>query len=318
MDSWIEKLFRLIYRRDEERPHNIWVETPFTALREKIENVFRRLVRPQSELPRSKRDDSIILRGPLYRLPEELLINIMENLDDVSLLCLRRTSRKFMRLFGNRSFKKYHGSDLTGPRQSEHKNAIKGRRDHRKFLAIIGRDRLCSDCHESSQGAENSKMAQYRAWSEELLHCSGCAVDHPSCAFSRTQRLMSPERRVCIGRQGFVRVCRHRIFTWAEIESLAFKDWQWHERGTNFLIFSCELGHVTCWINVYHYRDLCTIDSFAGHQTEYENNIEYDWDEDMPVPERDYGIDGSYSCGFLRDGKRTLVPLPYWYRCHLT
>lgn len=42
------------------------------------------------------------------------------------------------------------------------------------------------------------------------MHCSGCDRDYPLCLFSAAQRQVLPEKRICIGREGHVRLCQHK------------------------------------------------------------------------------------------------------------
>jgi len=50
------------------------------------------------------------------------------------------------------------------------------------------------------------------------LHCAGCGEDHAAGYFSVRQRQLPPTQRLCIGREGFVRLCEHRVVRWGEFE----------------------------------------------------------------------------------------------------
>ncbi|KAM7187473.1 hypothetical protein V8F33_011213 [Rhypophila sp. PSN 637] len=50
-----------------------------------------------------------------------------------------------------------------------------------------------------------------------LLYCSGCKCRHPARAFSQTER-RKPAGRICIGREGYFRLCEHKTLTWAQVE----------------------------------------------------------------------------------------------------
>ncbi|KAB5559534.1 hypothetical protein GE09DRAFT_1113309 [Coniochaeta sp. 2T2.1] len=52
----------------------------------------------------------------------------------------------------------------------------------------------------------------------ERLSCSGCWCCHPTRAFSAQQRAVTWDKRVCIGRDGVLRICEHRSISWKEIE----------------------------------------------------------------------------------------------------
>jgi hypothetical protein len=55
------------------------------------------------------------------------------------------------------------------------------------------------------------------------MHCSGCRVDHPVGLFSAAQRRVPSRKRVCIGREGFVRLCDHKVVTWVKVASIAME-----------------------------------------------------------------------------------------------
>ncbi|KAK3381124.1 hypothetical protein B0H63DRAFT_523856 [Podospora didyma] len=52
--------------------------------------------------------------SPLCSLPDHIRLRIMTQAGPVSLFCLRRTSRIFLRLFGDRRFAEFH--DKSSPR----------------------------------------------------------------------------------------------------------------------------------------------------------------------------------------------------------
>ena len=52
------------------------------------------------------------------------------------------------------------------------------------------------------------------------LHCAGCGEDHPAGYFSVRQQALPPTSRLCIGREGFLRLCEHRTVKWDEVERL--------------------------------------------------------------------------------------------------
>jgi hypothetical protein len=47
----------------------------------------------------------------------------------------------------------------------------------------------------------------------------GCKVDHLSTVFSAEEITKPWDERLCIGRQGYVRLCEHEVITWADIEA---------------------------------------------------------------------------------------------------
>lgn len=51
------------------------------------------------------------------------------------------------------------------------------------------------------------------------LHCSGCATQHSVRAFSKAQTEKSDGSRICIGREGVLRLCEHQHIKWSDIEA---------------------------------------------------------------------------------------------------
>ncbi|KAK1502735.1 hypothetical protein CABS01_09346 [Colletotrichum abscissum] len=52
--------------------------------------------------------------------------------------------------------------------------------------------------------------------SHDDIHQGRCRRDHPSSLFSAKQRQEEPNKRICIGREGHIRLCEHRTFGWDE------------------------------------------------------------------------------------------------------
>ncbi|KAK1455093.1 hypothetical protein CMEL01_03853 [Colletotrichum melonis] len=69
-------------------------------------------------------------------------------------------------------------------------------------------------CRSCTENRDHSSQ-KYRA-AVSPLHCSGCRRDHPSSLFSVKQRQEEPDTRICIGREGHIRLCEHRTFGWDE------------------------------------------------------------------------------------------------------
>ncbi|KAK3379638.1 hypothetical protein B0T24DRAFT_695498 [Lasiosphaeria ovina] len=63
------------------------------------------------------------------------------------------------------------------------------------------------------------------------LHCAGCGEDHAAGYFSAKQRALPPELRLCIGREGFVRICDHTTVQWEDVERLFRIDQATRHRG---------------------------------------------------------------------------------------
>lgn len=66
--------------------------------------------------------------------------------------------------------------------------------------------------------AENPR----KAWDlvNEYLFCSECLVDHPLAFFSAQERKKrEDEKRICIGHQGYIRLCQHETISWNDVKS---------------------------------------------------------------------------------------------------
>lgn len=157
--------------------------------------------------------------SPLCRLPEELLLDIMQRLDLVSIQSLRRVSRLFIRLFCSPTFRNTCGSTcelLSFEHWYNPKSSLCATWSP-KLQAILDRDigGYCDDCR--GRRTDPNWISKKAALTTTYLHCSGCRIDHPVCLFSKTQRSMPSRTWVCIGKEGFVRVCEHRVVTWKEL-----------------------------------------------------------------------------------------------------
>lgn len=297
LESLLDRTTDLCIPPPKEKRHNIWA------------------VRLPDETHRKNGFKSIPNDGRLCMLPEELLMHIMGDLDAPSLLSLRRTSRQFMRLFGDRKFAEYHGDRDVPHWQSENAKAINSRKQLRIFREQIGRDRRCKDCISARTGL-NSKMGGYQTRAEELLHCNGCAVDHPACAFSKKQRALPPSKRVCTAREGFIRICKHKTMTWSDLEAAVFRSAAPARKGST--IFACNRHHERREVRFAFYGSTFRVAMAEGTKwRERISKVEYDWDTDIPWAERDWCPERDYtwlSAEAEVGEKRRLVPESYWYR----
>ena len=161
-------------------------------------------------------------RSPLARLPEDILLRIMEHADDVSILCLRRTCRTMLWLLssgGDKTPSKqfdrlFDGAFNQGPPRgrkyiTKPEKVPEAAKDRLRLL--LQRDMYCESCRNPDLKKAEKKLQLKK------LYCSGCKRRHPAGHFSQSQR--SNKTRVCIGREGYVRVCQHHTVSWAEIEA---------------------------------------------------------------------------------------------------
>lgn len=181
------------------------------------------------------------------KLPDEMLLCIMQYvaLDPLSLQCLRRASRVFLRIYSSPEFGYTHNStDLTkGGYQSDHwrkpsndywPNTIKSTLPTRLHKDL---NEFCNDCRAARM--DPAWEDRVRRLMTETLHCNGCRQRHPRVLFSAQER-PKVSQRICIGREGYVRLCSHKIITWNDISSkasqLARVDW---DLGPEMELFEC-------------------------------------------------------------------------------
>ncbi|KAK8855373.1 hypothetical protein PGQ11_011285 [Apiospora arundinis] len=180
-----------------------------------------------------------------HQLPEEIIMQVIHSIrDKVSILILRQTCRQFKRLCEDptleyilpillnkarstaSSYKYkhifppveyelriYESPDHDNPRVPE----IRVKQRFR-YCQLLWRDGKCSDCADLRRDLstyEHAIRAIYQA-----MRCSGCKCDHPAFLFSRLERQKYPSQRICIGRQGQIPLCKHRILTYKDLNGL--------------------------------------------------------------------------------------------------
>ncbi|KAK4464056.1 hypothetical protein QBC42DRAFT_321763 [Cladorrhinum samala] len=195
---------------------------------------------------------------PLYRIPEEVLANIVKQLlyprDMAARFCLARVSRLLRRhtldscgLYTHDLSRKTPGRAHERAETSE----ARGRELNYKYLVemdlsnmvwgnvewfcnvyktvyktvrvLLARDGLCEHCslQRAARRPYGCKFVS-RSWvakgQPKRLHCSGCDDLHELREFSAAQRAMDHESRVCIARAGHLRLCSHKLITWPDIE----------------------------------------------------------------------------------------------------
>lgn len=160
----------------------------------------------------------------LCRLSEELLLIIMQQLDPMSLQCLRRACRLFLRLYSSPEFSSSHSSMYKD--EDERFNPWQQPRAEcwpvEELPPLLARDtsRYCNDCraarsHPGWQDRNDRLAIQH-------LHCSGCHIDHPMAMFSMDQRQESESlSRVCIAHEGFIRLCDHQVIKMDDVALIA-------------------------------------------------------------------------------------------------
>lgn len=168
---------------------------------------------------------------PLTRLPEELLLNVLDFLrgDRVTLCCLRITSRVFLRILHN----KYPTSFAP--------SAIMGFNLRHQFRRLLQRDGRCGNCRRWNdahahnlfdackfQGTSLRKKPTFSGYEYSYneyrhIYCSACDTDHDVCqfpmAYQKPPHFENPGPQLCLGQQGSVQLCEHVHITWASIKA---------------------------------------------------------------------------------------------------
>lgn len=185
--------------------------------------------------------------SPIYHLPPEIFLMIIRQLyhDGPTFFCLRQVSRLFRKLINSKEFQGhifptyYHPGNANGePRSGWCKEMHNFRRtiSHTIRLGFNGtyrtqleeictrlrRDALCITCQENHRLRPRDRFNISRTLFSRstFLHCSGCRHDHPKSMFSTAHQKTRPRgTRICIGREGHIRLCEHEVITWADVES---------------------------------------------------------------------------------------------------
>ena len=95
-----------------------------------------------------------------------------------------------------------------------------------KVLALLPKDALCARCIRvyKIRTRKYPEIPVFRCNFNdhvglETLYCAGCHELRTRPMFSAKQAITRAEMRICIGRQGFVRLCEHEQITWDEVET---------------------------------------------------------------------------------------------------
>ena len=159
-----------------------------------------------------------LTQSPLCRLPDEVLLDIMEYLDLPSLMCLRQTSRIFLILFSSPSFRKYHPPWAEDDLSSWTPPCILSSAECERFRSLIDKDKFCPDCLNARiQGDRNSKL---KTLMTRMLYCNTCEMKRSALFFSASQRFTNftgRKKRVCLAHEGYMRICQHAVLRWADI-----------------------------------------------------------------------------------------------------
>ncbi|KAI1076570.1 hypothetical protein F5B20DRAFT_594033 [Whalleya microplaca] len=159
----------------------------------------------------------------LCQLPDELLINITQRLDPLSDNSLRHACRLFLRIYSSPELSRNIDgtwNEKIYPPVPWAWAGINSSTVGRKLAILQYRDidKYCTSCR--LELLEPRWTTNYSILNTEYLHCSACHVDHPVGLFSKEQRTRPPKYRMCIGHEGYIRICEHKAFKWAGIETI--------------------------------------------------------------------------------------------------
>ncbi|KAK7996105.1 hypothetical protein PG991_015572 [Apiospora marii] len=180
------------------------------------------------------------------KLPDEIVLKIIHITDGkITILLLRQTCRQLRRLCEDAtlktklpvllstepfiaSFHKYGGGSpveaevinihwayKTGSYWFYSKEAKKCKLQYRQAL---WRNKMCNDCAELHSDSAVYQRAVDRMYTP--MRCSGCRILHPAFLFSRRERHKKADQRICIGREGHIRVCAHKTINWEDVEQI--------------------------------------------------------------------------------------------------
>lgn len=171
----------------------------------------------------------------LLKLPDEILLTILHLLqsDIRDIYYIRRVCRKLRslthdhtldpKLFLKNTTSK--GSHMLHPDKflvMENTRMPFGRLPWHSlegFEAIIRKQTLCEPCQAAYREGMLPNGCVFMERPAANIHCAGCNSHHTGNAFSHTQRQREPQDRVCIGREGKLRLCEHVSIGWADIEA---------------------------------------------------------------------------------------------------
>lgn len=171
-----------------------------------------------------------------YSLPDEILLMIFKHLQDDTLakFCLRRVCTLFRRIIlGSTPCRRAASTQMPLWRhpgcgqcfenlEQEYRTLETGQKSI--LRARLRKDTLCAKClarceYSNPLNKPIWRGCKFSSWPQELLYCSGCSCCHPSRAFSAAEAMKPWDERICIGREGKLRICQHRYITWADIET---------------------------------------------------------------------------------------------------
>lgn len=173
--------------------------------------------------------------GRLLKLPDEILLTILSFLlpDLRDIYSIRRVCRRLRSVTDDYSlaFQLFNGHNIDKGSHMLYHDRFISRENSRapfrivlplqsepEFQLTIMKDTLCKPCQAAHGGRMPPKGCVFIESSEKNIHCGGCHSHHNTNSFSHAQRQREARDRVCIGREGRLRLCEHVSIGWADIE----------------------------------------------------------------------------------------------------
>lgn len=188
--------------------------------------------------------------SPIYRMPEELVLEILRCLasDQLAILCLRRVATKFRRIIDDPELWKdirvnylYRSSGRIRELEALFPKDIR-----EELWRRIHKDGMCDKCRRLRPGTPPRGSPEDAGWpghcpvvsrSPLSLHCDGRGGGH--------------DARQCRGRHAAVRLCEHVKISWADMEPY-LSEWQQQQDAADrqtclagFSIECCDPGQDT-------------------------------------------------------------------------
>ncbi|KAK4225077.1 hypothetical protein QBC38DRAFT_280406 [Podospora fimiseda] len=168
----------------------------------------------------------------LYKMPEEILVMIVNHLDPrddaVARFCLARVAHLFRQHKIDASpFGTYWKEIIAEPRTDYLISALNSWGESRivqEICRLLRKDKLCSNCLKFSKTSEGRALLdarrRHRITSQPPRpDCSGCGRSHNHLHFSAAQKRKRIGEGVCLGWEGHIKLCQHRRASWSDVEA---------------------------------------------------------------------------------------------------
>lgn len=149
----------------------------------------------------------------LQNLPTEIILHVVSYLPTYAKVCVGYTCGRFRQILITQNV--------------QYKPLYIEKEDIRTAKVLLRSLAFCRDCnafqaeHCSFEDPLRPKLLQNR-FHNRTLFCSGCQRGHSILLFSDTEQQKSSDERVCIGRQGRIRLCQHQQLTYETLSSDRF------------------------------------------------------------------------------------------------